>query len=140
MLKINTLKQEQLPLLFHYSRLENWSVEELHGLCQYKLYPNDFFIASKQEQLIGFILAMRHNASFGFISNFIIVKEFRGQGYGKELFSHALKHLGTRQIALDSIKGKEKFYQSFGFQSYFDVSVVKFINGSVTLPSSVHNY
>ena len=136
MLKINSLKKEQLNLLFKYSKMEKWSLEKPHVECQYRNYWDDFFVAYFQNELVGFILAIRHTQTFGFISNFIILKRFRGRGFGRELFSHALKHLGSRQIALDAVKGKEQFYKNFGFKSYFDVNVAKFITGSVTLPSS----
>ena len=135
-LQIRTLQQNELKLLFFYSNQEGWGNEELHTTALFLAHPNDFFIAYKEGKLLGFILAIKHSQEFGFISSFIVLKEFRGLGYGQKLFTHALQHLKGCQIALDSVVNKQKLYKKFGFVPYFDVIVYRFIIGSVTLPSS----
>ena len=130
-MKIQTLKCQELSLLFKYASLEGWDVEELHILALLNAHPNDFFIAYKKEKLIGFIVAIKHSHEFGFISSFLVLKEFRGLGYGRVIFNFALKHLQGCQIALDSVIDKEKLYKNAGFKSYFDVITYKFISGSL---------
>ena len=135
-MQIRALYKDELELLFFYSKQEGWDTEELHTTALFSAHPNDFFITYKGKKLLGFILAIQHSQKFGFISNFIILKEFRGLGYGQKLFTHALQHLQGCQIALDSVANKQQLYKKFGFTPYFDVIVYKFVTGSVTLPSS----
>ena len=135
-MQIRTLHTNELHLLFHFSRLEGWDTESIHSQTLFHLHPHDFFIAIKQKQVIGFIIALKYSSTFGFISNLLILKEFRGLGHGQELLSYALKHLKGCQIGLDSIVEKETIYQKFGFKSYFDLITYKFFTGSVMLSKS----
>ena len=135
---ISTLKEHQLELLLLHSSFEGWDIEKAHIIALFKTYNDDFFIAYKEQQLLGFIVALKKSPLFGFISTFLVLKEFRGLGYGKKLFEHALKHLKGCQIALDSLEDKTTFYEKKGFQRYFDVLTYKFITGSVSL--NKHNY
>lgn len=135
-MQIRTLQQKELASLFFYSKEENWDNEELHTTALFKAHPDDFFIAYKGAKLLGFIVAIKYSQEFGFISNFIILKEFRNFGYGQKLFTFVLEHLKGCQIALDSIVDKQQLYKKFGFSPYVDVISYKFFVGSVTLPSS----
>jgi len=130
------LQKSELKLLYHYSKLEGWDSEEIHTVSLLKTQPDDFFIAYKDEQLIGFIVAIKHSNSFGFISTFLVLKEFRGLGYGKIIFQHALQHLDGCQIALESIIDKQFIYEKIGFVSYFYVVTYKFVKGSIIMKES----
>jgi len=135
-MKIQILKESELPLLLHYATLENWDIEEAHTIALFKTHPDDFFIAYEEKKLIGFIVALKESERFGFISSLLVLEEFRGLGFGGELFEFGLKHLRGCQIALDSVVGKEQFYEAYGFTSYFDVTHYRFEVGSVTLPQN----
>jgi len=135
-MKIQKLQEHELTLFFKYATLESWDTEEVHTIALYKTHPDDFFIAYKSEQLLGFIVAIKHSDEFGFISSFLVLKEFRSLGYGREIFNFALKHLKGRQIALDSVVDKTTLYERVGFKAYFDVITYSFKTGSVELPSS----
>ena len=136
MWQIRALQEKELPLLFTHTTDENWNNEELHTTALFHAHPNDFFIAYKNQQLIGFVLAIKHSNEFGFVSNFLVLREFRGLGFGTKIFAFALEHLKGCQIALDSVVAKESIYKKFGFKSYFNVITYKFVSGSVTLPQT----
>jgi len=135
-MKIQKLQENELSLLFKYASLEGWDTEEAHTLALYRAHPNDFFIAYKRGQLLGFIVAIKHSSEFGFISSFLVLKEFRSLGYGKQILNFALKHLEGCQIALDSVVDKTTLYERVGFKAYFDVITYCFETGSIKLPSS----
>ncbi len=111
---------------YHYSKfidaieLEGWYIEEAYLESLYLEFPNDFFVAFNNKTIVGFISALKYSDEFGFISNFIILKEFRSLGYGKILFEHALLHLKNRQIALECIRKQESFYKKYEFKTYYD--------------------
>ena len=132
---IRTLKEEELSLLFHYSELENWILEEIETEALFYAHPQDFFIALEDEKVIGFVIAIKDSEKLGFISSLLVLKEFRAKGYGRTILQHALKHLEPLQIALDCVLGEEKFYEKFGFQPYFDVCIYKFVLGSMEIGS-----
>ncbi len=127
MLSIRALKKEELNLLFKHAYDAKLDVEELHLRCQYTTHSDDFFIAHKDDDLVGFIVALRHSDEFAFISNFLILPEFQKRGYGTLLLEFALEHLQNRQIALDSDALYKSFYEKAGFRSYFDVDTFLYI-------------
>lgn len=129
---IRGLKQNEFASFLTSFENEDWDNELSHIVCLYESYPNDFFIAYEDEVLVGFVLAVKESEIFGTISNLLVLKEFRSQGFGKELLSFALKHLGGCQIAIHSIQGKENFYEAFGFKSYYESSLFSF-NSSITI-------
>ena len=135
-MKIRKLQESELTLLFKYASLEGWDTEEAHTLALYGTHPDDFFIAYKQKQLLGFIVAIKYSDEFGFISSFLVLKEFRSLSYGKQILNFALKHLEGCQIALDSVVDKTTLYERVGFKAYFDVISYCFETGSVELPLS----
>ncbi|MDF1874845.1 GNAT family N-acetyltransferase [Sulfurimonas sp. SAG-AH-194-I05] len=138
-LSITVFQKEHLEFLYTYASQEGWYVEKTHMQCQFKMYPNDFFIAYREDTLVGFVLATKESDSLGFISTLLVLKEFRGRGYGKTLLKHAISHLGTRQIALNSIVNKENLYKKFDFTAYFDVITYTFVVGSVSINQEVIN-
>jgi len=133
---IETMQEKELVLFFKYLAEEGWDIEKAHIIALYKVHPQDFFIAYNDELLLGFIVAIKHSNEFGFISSFLVLKKFRGKGFGKKIFNFALQHLESCQIALDSDTDKTQFYENVGFKSYFDVITYCYETGKIMLPSS----
>ncbi|MDF1878090.1 GNAT family N-acetyltransferase [Sulfurimonas sp. SAG-AH-194-C20] len=130
------LIESDLELFYKYAKIEKWDIEDIHIRSLLKTHPDNFFIFYKDNVLVGYVVALNESAAFGFISSLLVLKEFRGLGYGAEIFSLALKHLQNRQIALDSVLGQETFYEKFGFSSYFDVNLYLYKTGKVSLKES----
>lgn len=95
-MKIQKLQECDLELFYTYAKEEKWDIEEIHIRSLLKTRPDDFFIFYKNSKLLGYVVSLKQSESFGFISSLLILKEFRGMGYGKKIFSFALKHLQTR--------------------------------------------
>jgi len=136
LIHIRGLKKNELNLFFKACEDEAWFNDISHVKCLYNSYPDDFFIAYQNNDLIGFVLAIKESASFATISNLLILKKYRSLGYGKQLLEHALLHLNACQIMIDSVLGKEKLYEKYDFKAYYETSLYKFESGSVTLPKS----
>ncbi len=131
-MQIQKLQESDLELFYKYAKEEQWDIEDIHIRTSLKTYPNDFFIFYQNTQLIGYVVALKESEHFAFISSLLVLGEFRGLGYGAKIFSFALEHLKDCQIALDSVVGQEKFYEKFGFESYFDVTTSVFKTGKVS--------
>lgn len=129
------LTVETLNLFFKYAKEEFWEIEEIYIRALLKSNPNDFFIFYEKEKLIGFVIALKENNTFGFISSVLVLKNFRGLGYGKKIFIFAIEHLKCSQIAVDSTKNKESFYEKFGFKSYFNVCLYRFTPNTLEIKS-----
>lgn len=120
MLEVKQLQEHEFTLFLDALSLQGWEIQNIHLSSLFKVFQNDFFIARKDTKVIGFISALKYTYNFGFISNFIILEEFRSLGYGKELFNYALEHLKNCQITLECKKNQQAFYKAFDFTYYYD--------------------
>ena len=136
MLKIRVLQNNEFNYFLDACTYEGWDIDLTHTKCLFENYPEHFFIAYSDDNIVGYVLAIKESDEFGIVSNLLVLKEYRLQGYAKEILEFALKHLGNRQIAIDSVKGVEGLYEKFGFKSYYESSVFHFLTGKIKLPSS----
>lgn len=128
------LQTREFEYFIQTCKEEGWLNNTTHIKCLYQSYSDDFLVSLDDNVITGFVIALKESDDFGLISNLIIVKKYRSLGFAKELLEFAISHLESRQIALDSIYGKEKLYEKFGFKSYFETSFYKYQNGSFSLP------
>ncbi|MDF1883119.1 GNAT family N-acetyltransferase [Sulfurimonas sp. SAG-AH-194-C21] len=135
-MQIQRLKTSDLELFYTYAKEEQWDIEDIHIRTLLKIHPDDFFIFYENEELLGYVVALKESSEFGFISSLLVLKKFRSLGYGAKIFSIALTHLKNCQIALDSVLGQEKFYEKFGFKAYFDVNTYMFQTGELSIQKS----
>lgn len=122
MLLIKPLQINEFSQLIDALKEQNWYLDRVYLKALYETFSNDFFIAKKDEHTVGFISALPYSTKFGFISNFIILREFQSLGYGTFLFSFALQHLKGLQIALDVKQNTNFLYEKYGFKTYYDVT------------------
>ncbi len=67
---------------------------------------------------IGCIAGVKYNSEYGFIGLFIVLPEYRGKGYGLQLWKHALEHLSDLPcIGLEAAQTRIKDYSKWGFSS-----------------------
>lgn len=125
-MKIQQLQKNEFSSLINALELEGWYVEITYIECLFKNFTKDFFVVYYENKIIGFISAIRYSDNFGFISNFVVLKQFRSLGFGKKLFCHALEHLKDCQIALESEIKDENIYVKYDFKSYYDTLYYSF--------------
>ena len=130
MIRTRTLQTQEFDHFINSCIDEGWSDNITHLKCLYKSYKDDFLVILNEDLIAGFVIALRESDEFGFISNLLILKSFRSQGFGKQLLDFALQHLANRQISLDCEKDKEYFYKKVGFKAYFKTSMYLFKSSS----------
>jgi len=82
----------------------------LFGVC---VYDND-------NMLIGMARVVGDGKSCFYIQDVVVHSDWRSQGIGKIVMTEVLKYIDANAaeravVALMSAKGREKFYESFGF-------------------------
>ena len=103
----------------------------LHGKCQFAIYPEDdvkkgieshlFDVVLYHDDLaIGMARIVGDNRLVFFIKDFMILPEYRGQKLSYLIMASLLKYIrqnGCEQayIGLMATKGYERFYEKFGF-------------------------
>ncbi|MRN53622.1 GNAT family N-acetyltransferase [Paenibacillus monticola] len=95
----------------------DWTQEMLHEAARNSwyivtVYDGDKLVASGRMVSDGIIQC--------FICEMMVLPEYQNQGLGKDILSRLITHAkdkGIRWIQLASAKGKQGFYEKFGFQA-----------------------
>ncbi|SEK22303.1 GNAT family N-acetyltransferase [Pacificibacter marinus] len=74
-----------------------------------------FFIARHAGQTVAAISVVNHDETMAFLGLYLCHPDFRGKGIGLGLWTHALKHAGTRCVGLDGVAAQEANYAKSGF-------------------------
>jgi ribosomal protein S18 acetylase RimI-like enzyme len=110
---------EDMPFLLSLAKAEGWNPGLQDGIPFFSTDPNGFFIGKLNGKKIGCISAVAYNQDFGFIGLYIVIPEYRGQGWGLKLWNHAIHYLGKRVIGLDGVIAQQENYKKSGFKFYY---------------------
>jgi GNAT superfamily N-acetyltransferase len=99
----------------------NWAAEAgwnpgLHDAASF--FATDtkgFFIGELDGEPIACISAIAYSTTFGFIGFYIVRPQWRGQGYGWQIWQHGMNYLGDRAIGLDGVVAQQENYRKSGF-------------------------
>ncbi|UIP30688.1 GNAT family N-acetyltransferase [Photobacterium sp. TLY01] len=114
--KIRTMKPDEVSLAVEWAAQEGWNPGLHDAETYYAADKHGFLIGVLDDEPIATISAIRYDASFGFIGFYIVKPEYRGQGYGMQLWHAALAHLEGCNIGLDGVVEQQDNYQKSGFQ------------------------
>ncbi|UXI03912.1 GNAT family N-acetyltransferase [Photobacterium sp. TY1-4] len=113
---IRTMAREEVDLAIEWAAQEGWNPGLNDAANYYAADPNGFLIGLLGDEPIATISAIRYDASFGFIGFYIVKPEYRGQGYGIQIWQTALDYLEGCNIALDGVVAQQDNYKKSGFQ------------------------
>lgn len=77
--------------------------------------PEGFFMTERQGRPAAAISVVNHDADHAFLGLYICHPDFRGQGIGLALWTHALRHAGARSVGLDGVPAQQANYAKAGF-------------------------
>ena len=119
--EIQTMKQEQVSFAIKLAANEGWNPGLHDADAFYNTNPNGFLVGILDGRPIGCIVAASYKASsgalpFGFIGCYIVVPEYRGLGYGIQLWRQAIETLSNHTIGLDGVVEQQANYRKSGFK------------------------
>ena len=85
----------------------------------YAADPDGLLLGELDGAPVGLVSAVRYGSGFGFLGLYIVRREFRGRGFGLELWRAALDHLGDRIVGLDGVVAQQDNYRRSGFALAF---------------------
>ena len=116
---INNAKLEDMDFLLSLAKEEGWNPGLQDAIPFYHTDPNGFFIGEISGKKIGCISAVSYSEDFGFMGFYIVLPEYRGKGFGLQLWDRAVKYLGARSIGLDGVVAQQENYKKSHFQLYY---------------------
>lgn len=113
---IRRMNRDDLQIAIAWAAAEGWNPGLHDAECFYAADPLGFWMGLLGDEPIATISAVKYGNSFGFVGFYIVKPEYRGQGYGMQLWNAALDTLSGRNIGLDGVLAQQENYQKSGFQ------------------------
>lgn len=104
------------PCGIAWAASEGWNPGLQDANCFYLADPDGFWIGLINKEPISVLSAVKYGNNFAFLGFYIVKPEYRGQGYGFQLWNTALKSLKNRNIGLDGVVAQQENYQKSGFK------------------------
>ena len=113
---IRTMTREQLDMAVEWAATEGWNPGLHDADCYYTADPNGFLMGFLDDEPIASISVVKYDDSFGFLGFYIVKPEYRGQGYGIQIWNAGLQYLNGCNIGLDGVVDQQPNYKKAGFK------------------------
>ncbi len=115
------MEEAEVHQLVDWATAEGWDPGKHDADCFWQADPHGFLAMEIDGVLAGGGDIVRHNPKFGFMGLFIVKPEFRGKGFGRQLWFKRRDTLRARldadgTIGLDAVTNMIPFYAAGGFQ------------------------
>ncbi len=113
---IRAMTLPDLERALDWAAAEGWNPGLEDAEAFYAADPGGFLMGWLGKTPVAAISAIRHSDDFGFLGLYICQPDFRGQGYGWQIWQAAMQLLGSRTVGLDGVVEQQGNYAKSGFQ------------------------
>lgn len=110
------MTREDLETAVEWAAKEGWNPGLYDVEAFYQTDPNGYFMGFLDNEPISSISAVSYDGKFGFLGFYITKPEYRGRGYGIQVWNAAIKYLGDQNIGLDGVLAQQENYKKSGFK------------------------
>ncbi|MGZ4994338.1 MAG: GNAT family N-acetyltransferase [Methylobacter sp.] len=119
---IRTMTRQEVNIAVDWAAEEGWNPGLYDADCFYAADPGGFLVGLLDDEPIATISVVKYGSSFGFLGFYIVKPEYRGQGYGIQIWNAGLALLSGRTVGLDGVVAQQDNYKKSGFTlSYSNV-------------------
>jgi len=109
------MTRKEVDIAIDWAAAEGWNPGFYDANCFYAADPNGFLIGLLGDEPIATISVVRYGDSFAFLGFYIVKPEYRGQGYGIQIWNAGLARLTGRNMGLDGVVAQQDNYKKSGF-------------------------
>ena len=113
---IRTMRREDVAFAIDLAAHEGWNPGRHDAECFFAADPNGFLIAELDGQPIACISVVSYGTGYGFLGLYIVRPEFRGHGYGIQVWRAGMERLRGRNVGLDGVVAQQANYAKSGFR------------------------
>jgi len=106
---------EEVRMATDWAAAEGWNPGVNDADCFYAADPNGFLVGLLGDEPIATLSVVKYGDSFGFLGFYIVKPEYRGKGYGIQIWNAGLAYLKGRTIGLDGVLAQQDNYRKSGF-------------------------
>lgn len=114
-MKINTANAVEIKTMAEWAAQEGWNPGKNDATVYPLADPNGFFVGYIENEMVACISAVKYQ-NFGFVGFYMVKPEFRGQGYGWQIWQHGMQYLNGCKVALDGVVEQQHNYRKSGFK------------------------
>lgn len=114
--QIRAMTRQEVDIAIDWAAAEGWNPGLYDADCFYAADPNGFLIGLVGNEPIATLSAVKYGDSFGFLGFYIVKPEYRGKGYGIQIWNAGLAYLRGRTIGLDGVVAQQGNYRKSGFK------------------------
>lgn len=118
--EIRVLEAGEVEELVGWAALEGWNPGHGDAAAFRAADPEGFLGCFVNGRLAAGISAVRYGSGFGFIGLYICHPDFRGQGFGRQVWAAGMAHLAGRVVGLDGVIEQQANYGRMGFVPTYD--------------------
>lgn len=115
-LVIRKMTENDVYIAVKWASLEGWNPGINDAQCFYNTDPEGFFTGELKGEPVACISAVAYDEKFGFLGFYIVKPEYRGQGFGMQIWNAGMTYLGDRNIGLDGVLAQQENYKKSGFK------------------------
>jgi len=112
---IRSMTREEINTALDWAQDEGWNPGIFDADAFHAADEEGFLIGMLGDEKVAMISAIRYGEKFGHIGFYVVKPEYRGKGYGLQLWQAALDRLQGRMIGVDSVLTKREQYARSGF-------------------------
>lgn len=112
---VRPMRPGELELALEWARQEGWNPGLDDAPAFYAADPTGFFVGVVGEVPVGCISVVKYGDSLAFIGLYMVHPDYRGRGYGKQLWDAGIASAGGRTLGLDGVAGQRENYSKAGF-------------------------
>ena len=114
---VRPMKRTEVDLAIDWAAAEGWNPGIYDAECFYQTDKCGFLLGELNGESVGCISAVAYDKHFGFLGLYIVKPQFRGQGFGLQIWKAAMAYLGTeRNLGLDGVITQQENYKKSGFK------------------------
>ncbi|MDD9886764.1 MAG: GNAT family N-acetyltransferase [Gammaproteobacteria bacterium] len=114
--QIRPMTEDEVGLAIEWAALEGWNPGLNDAACFYAADPEGFLVGLLDGEPIAAISAVRYGETFGFLGLYIVKPQYRGRGYGLQIWKAAMDRMQGRNIGLDGVVEQQENYRKSGFR------------------------
>jgi hypothetical protein len=112
---IRTMTRPEVDIAVDWAAVEGWNPGLHDADCFHAADPNGFLIGLVGDEPVATISVVKYGDLFGFLGFYIVKPQYRGKGYGIQIWNAGLAYLGERIIGLDGVVAQQGNYRKSGF-------------------------
>lgn len=112
---IRTMTRTEVDMAIEWAAGEGWNPGMHDAGCFYAADPSGFLIGLLGTEPVATLSVVKYGASFAFLGFYIVKPEYRGRGYGIQIWNTGLACLKERTVGLDGVVDQQNNYKKSGF-------------------------